>query len=311
MNKEIIFSLESAYREDFKIEGFSFGKGDKTCCIVGALRGNEVQQLYICSQIVKELSSLEKKGAIAHNQSIMVIPSLNPYSMNVQRRFWSVDNSDINRLFPGDKNGKTTQRIAAGIFDFIKEYQYGIQFTSFYIHGDFIPHVRMMETEHKNVSLASLFGFQYVMLRKPKPFDTATLNYNWQMANTNAFSLYTNETEVIDEKSAQIAVSAVLRFLSRMGVIKFQIHGGYMSTTLEEDNLMSVHATEGGIYRRIKQPGDEVLKDEPMAEILHPFDGSVLEVVKSPTNGIVFFAHKSPLVLENSVVYKIIKRLHV
>lgn len=311
MNIENIFTLKSTYRDDFQIEGYRFGKGEKTCCIVGALRGNEVQQLYICSQIIKSLTALEKKGAITYNHEIMVIPSLNPFSMNIQRRFWSVDNTDINRMFPGNPEGKTTQRIAAAIFDFIKEYQYGIQFTSFYIHGDFIPHVRMMETEHKNVSLANLFGLPYILLRKPKPFDTATLNFNWQMADTSAFSLYTNETETIDENSAQAAVSAVLRFLSRMGVIKYQSHGGYIATTLQEDNLMSVHAKSGGIYRRIKQPGDEVEQEEPMAEILHPFDGSILEVIKSPANGIVFFAHKSPLVLENSVVYKIIKRLHI
>ena len=311
MNIETIFTLKSTYRDDFRIDGYRFGKGEKTCCIVGALRGNEVQQLYVCSQIIKALSNLEKKGNITYNHEIMVIPSLNPFSMNIQRRFWSVDNTDINLMFPGDSSGKTTQRIAAGIFDFIKEYQYGIQFTSFYISGDFIPHVRMMETEHKNVSLANLFGLPYILLRKPKPFDTATLNYNWQLANTSAFSVYTNETETIDESSAQTAVGAVLRFLSRMGVIKYQSHGGYMATTLEEEHLMSVHAKQGGIYRRIKQPGDEVEQDEPMAEILHPFDGSVLEVIKAPANGIVFFAHKSPLVLENSVVYKIIKRLHI
>lgn len=311
MNKETVFKLKSPYRDDFLIEGYRFGKGEKSCCIVGALRGNEVQQLYICSQIIKALSALERKGVIAYNHEIMVIPSLNPFSMNVQRRFWSVDNTDINRMFPGDAEGKTTQRIASAIFERIKEYQYGIQFTSFYIHGDFIPHVRMMETEHKNVNLANLFGLQYILLRKPTPFDTATLNYNWQMANTSAFSIYTNETESIDEQSAQIAISAVLRFLSRMGVIKYQSHGGYIATTLEEDHLMSVHANTGGIYRRLKQPGDEVEQDEPIAEILHPFDATILETVKAPANGIVFFAHKSPLVLQNSVVYKIIKRLHV
>ncbi len=311
MNIETVFNLKSTYRDDFQINGYKFGKGEKTCCIVGAMRGNEVQQLYVCSQIVKALSAIEKKGDIARGKEIMVIPSLNPFSMNVQRRFWTVDNTDLNRMFPGSFEGKTTQRIAAGIFDIIKEYQYGIQFTSFYIQGDFIPHVRMMQTEHKNISLANLFGLPYILLRKPKPFDTATLNFNWQNANTSAFSVYTNETERIDEVSAQTLVSAVMRFLSRMGVIKYQCHGGYMATTLEEDHLMSVHTNSGGIYRRIKQPGDAVEQGEPMAEIIHPFDGSVQEEIISPANGIVFFAHKSPLVLQNSVVYKIIKRLHV
>ena len=311
MNKENIVTLKSPYRDDFQINGYRFGKGEKTCCIVGAMRGNEVQQLYVCSQIIRALSNIEKKGDLVYGKQIMVIPSLNPFSMNIQRRFWSVDNTDLNRMFPGDAHGKTTQRIAAGIFDFIKEYQYGIQFTSFYISGDFIPHVRMMDTEHKNIGLANLFGLPYILLRKPKPFDTATLNFNWQNCDTSAFSVYTNETEHIDEESANIAVSAVLRFLSRMGVIKYQSHGGYMATTLEEEHLMSVHAKSGGIYRRIKQPGDEVEQGDVMAEILDPFEGTVKEEIKSPANGIVFFAHKSPLVLENSVVYKIIKRLHI
>ena len=289
MNKENIVTLKSPYRDDFQINGYRFGKGEKTCCIVGAMRGNEVQQLYVCSQIIRALSNIEKKGDMAHGKQIMVIPSLNPFSMNIQRRFWSVDNTDLNRMFPGDAHGKTTQRIAAGIFDFI----------------------RMMDTEHKNIGLANLFGLPYILLRKPKPFDTATLNFNWQNCDTSAFSVYTNETEHIDEESANIAVSAVLRFLSRMGVIKYQSHGGYMATTLEEEHLMSVHAQSGGIYRRIKQPGDEVEQGDVMAEILDPFEGTVKEEIKSPANGIVFFAHKSPLVLENSVVYKIIKRLHI
>ena len=65
--------------------------------------------------------------------------------------------------------------------------------------GDFIPHVKMMDTGFQSASLANLFGLQYVVIRKPKPMDTVTLNYNWQMNGTNAFSIYTNSTDMIDE----------------------------------------------------------------------------------------------------------------
>ena len=72
------------------------------------------------------------------------------------------------------------------------------------------------------------------LLRKPKPFDTTTLNYNWQLWNTNAFSLYTNATDQIDEVSAKHAVVAVLRFLTRMGVIKYNSHSGYIASVLKK-----------------------------------------------------------------------------
>ena len=309
MIKENIYSFTSAYRGDFEVNAYRFNKGEKSCCIVGALRGNEIQQLYVCSKLIKALGELERQAKISYGHEIMVVPCVNPFSMNIGKRFWSVDNRDINRDFPGNPAGEPTQRIAAGLLDKISGYQYGIQFASFYIHGDFIPHVRMMETGRENTGLANLFGLPYVVLRKPRPFDETTLNYNWQLGGTNAFSVYTNETERIDEESASLAVASVLRFLSRMGMIKHQCHGGYMATILEEDGLMPVKSSAGGILRRIKKPGDEVVQGELMAEVLHPCENTVLTEIKAPCSGIVFFAHKSPLVSENSVVYKLIKRL--
>ena len=47
MHKEVLFSVEGLYREDNEITGYRFGHGEKAACIIGAMRGNELQQLYI------------------------------------------------------------------------------------------------------------------------------------------------------------------------------------------------------------------------------------------------------------------------
>ena len=39
MNKEIIFSMNTAFRGEFNIHGYSYGRGDKAACIVGSMRG--------------------------------------------------------------------------------------------------------------------------------------------------------------------------------------------------------------------------------------------------------------------------------
>ena len=310
MRKEILYSLKAPYRDDLRVTGYRFGFGEKTACIVGALRGNEVQQLYICSLLVQKLKELEAHGHITQNHEILVIPSVNHYAMNIGKRFWAVDNTDINRKFPGIENGGTTERIAAGVMECIKGYSYGIQFASFYMPGQFIPHVRMMETAHSSASLANLFGLPYVVLRKPKPYDTTTLNYNWQISGTNAFSVYTNDTENINDESAQMAVSAVLRFLTRMGVLKYNCHGGYIASVIREDELTAIHAERSGIFRPILHPGDEVVRGQIMARILDPYEGTVRENVMSPTDGIVFFTHQKPLVNQKDLVFTMIRRLH-
>jgi uncharacterized protein len=310
MIKDTVYSIKTPFRGELSISSYHFGKGEKSACIVGPTRGNEVQQLYICSQIVKILDKLEKAGAIVNNNEIMVIPSVNHYSINVEKRFWAMDNTDINRMFPGDAEGETTRRIADGIFKAVKGYNYGIQFASFHTPGDFIPHVRMMETGYQNTSLANLFGLPYVVTRKPRPIDTATLNYNWQMNGTNAFSVYTSATDYIDEKSANQAVSSVLRFLTRMGIIKYNCHNGFIATTLEEESLMSIRADVSGIYKRFKEPGEEVAFGDLLAEVVDPIEGEVISQIIAPSEGIIFFAHRKPLVIENCTVYKLIRRLH-
>lgn len=77
-----------------------------------------------------------------------------------------------------------------------------------------------MNTGYQTASLGNLFGLPYVGMRKPAPIDTTTLNYNWQIWETNAFSIYTKETDEVDEQSAQEAVAAVLRYLSRVGLLQ-------------------------------------------------------------------------------------------
>lgn len=311
MIKETIFTLKSPCRDDLRVTAYRFGSGEKSACIIGSMRGNEFQQLYSCSQLIKELTQLEKNGALVKNKEILVIPSVNHYAMNIENQFWPADNSDINRTFPGNPDGETTQQISDAIFEHIKGYSYGIQFASFYMRGDFAPHVRMMTTGYNNSSLANLFGLPFVLLRTPRPYDTVTLNYNWQLNNTNAFSIYTKESPTIDDASAMQASRSIIRFLTRMGIIRYNIHGGYISSTINEDELKCIHSEKSGFFKRFKNPGDEVQIGEVIAEIIHPYEGYVIEKITSNMEGTIFFAHSDPLVMSDAVLFKIAKKLHL
>lgn len=305
-----IFRLPGIYRDDLAVKGFTFGKGDQSACVVGPLRGNEIQQLYVCSQLVKALKELENNDCITTGKQIMVIPVVNHSSMNIGKRFFGVTNTDINRCFPGNDYADTASRIADGVFSAIKDYTYGIQLASFYMNGEFVPHIRMMDNGFQSTSLANLFGMPYIVVRKPTPIDTKTLSYNWPGQTTAAFSLYTNRNDTIDEASARQAVSAILRFLTRMGIIHYESHSGYISHTIMEEDLTSVNSMSAGIFKSLVSTGADVRYNTPMAEIIDPYTGVVKETIMAPTDGIVFFSHTSPLIDEGQVAYRLIHRLH-
>lgn len=306
MEEKLIFELDSVYRDNMRVKGFLFGKGEKSACIVGATRGNEVQQVYICAQLIRVFGQLEKQGKIRGGKSILVIPTINSHSMNIGKRFWSTDNTDINRMFPGYSLGETTQRIAAGVFEQINCYEYGIQFASYYMQGSFIPHVRMMKTGFEDIELAKDFGLPYVLRREARPYDTTTLNYNWQIWNTKAFSVYTNVTDSIDVVAACKAINAVLSFLSKNGIIEYKCHEGYISQFIEGKDLVNIKTDVAGIFIRYAGVESRVQKGDTLAEIMDPYTGIAIESIKSPTNGIVFFHANQPITYSQTPLFRLI-----
>ena len=291
------------------IVGYTFGTGEQSCCVVGALRGNEIQQMAICAQLVDTLKRLEENGHIVFGKSIMIIPCANHYSMNIGKRFWTMDNTDINRMFPGYDQGETTQRIADGLFKTIKDYVYGIQMASFYREGEFLPHVKVMDTDcRKQETYESLsdFGLPYGLIRMPQPYDTATLNYNWQIWGCQAYSLFSTYTEHIGKQSTQTAVNAVLRFLIAKKILKWALHGGMHTSILNEGLIKNIQTSSAGILKKHVAVGDEVVEGDLLCEIIHPLEGNTIGRIESPANGTVFFAHNKQLVMEHTDVFNII-----
>lgn len=308
MKKIIVYEIKGLYRDDFRVTGYEFGKGKEAVCIVGSMRGNEVQQLYCCSCLVRKLKQMEAEGRLSDECRILVIPCANPYSMNTQKRFWPVDNTDINRMFPGYHLGETTQRIADGVFRVISKYRFGIQFTSFYMPGEFMPHVRMMSTGFEDKEIAKQFGMPYVVLRQVRPYDTTTLNYNWQIWETQAFSMYTNTTTRVDKKSAKEAVRGILTFMHKQGIVEYHGHDGYLSQVVRDVDMISVRTAKAGLFDPLVEVGAEVEQGQILARIIDAYEGEIIDELAAPVDGIVFFMHGEPLTYSNTAVFKLVVR---
>ena len=307
MKIKTLYEMTSPYRDHFRIRGFQFGDEEtKTVAVVGAMRGDEIQQQYLCAKLVSLLSDIERQGRVTPGKGILIIPSCNPFSMNVSRRFWTMDNTDINRMFPGYDQGETTQRIAAALFEQLQDFEYGLQMASFYMPGDFVPHVRMLETGYEDVDSAKLFGFPFVTIRKPTPFDTTLLNYNWQLWGARAFSLYAGQTDHVEDSTCKQTLDAILRFLNNIGVIRHRVWtAGYDSVLIDEGKLINITAHDAGIFTRLHNAGDQVKMGEKIGSLIDPFDGSVREDFYAPADGTIFFAHHRPLALEHGIIFRL------
>ena len=151
----------------------------------------------------------------------------------------------------------------------------------------------------------------YVIEAKSRPFDRTTLHNNWQRNGTEAFSLYTGMTGKIDDELATQAVSSILRFLTRMGIIRYYSHSGYIASVLKESDLEPIMTEAAGIFIRKAECGQEVSRGDVLAQIMKADSGEIISEVTAPTDGIIFYAETRPVVYSNLLVFQIIKRIHL
>lgn len=314
MRSGVVFRMEVPHREPADIVGFDFGDkdGERACAIVGSTRGNEVQQTYICANLVARLEALEQDGSFAPGKNVLVIPCVNPHSMNIGARFWPANGTDINRRFPGNAHGSSTERLAAAVMRVVRTYELGIQLCSFNQPGDFLPHVRVVNAgsvSDESLALATDFGLPYVMSREPSPFDTATLNYAWQACGSRAFSVYSRATDRLDVQSARQVEDAVMRFLVARGVLQnVDVDGaeGLESVQVHESDLVDVRTEHAaGFLVSSACSGDCVRSGQELAQVLDTRNARVLETLRSPVDGRLFFMRTDPLVQQQMVVFRI------
>lgn len=307
MGKELLFSFPSPSRDELKVYGYRFkGAEEKpSVAIVSGLRGDELLQLYVASKLVRFL-----KEKLEHNKSfvrgeVLIIPAVNTYSFNIEKRYWPLDNTDISRMFPGYDKGETTQRIAAMLFEKVKGFDYGIKLTSGIRSNEYIPHVKVFDMENSDIDKSRDFGLRYIHKIQPKPYDTVTLAYNWQIWNTKAYSIYGGKANDINFAYAEEIKNALVRFLSKNKVISHRIHELYFPEVIEDESLVSVKTPYAGIFHPYKELGDYVVKGETLFRVEDPLSGETRVKIKSPVDGIVFQKHNHPMIYQNTVAFRL------
>ena len=333
MLEETLFTLDMPYRQPMEVKAYSFGVDDhgrllggssdnadgpaeeadlasfeNTACFVAGIRGNEVQQTFICSQLVRRLCSIEADGGLVPGKRITVIPCVNPASMNTKQRFWGGDGTDVNRMMPGYDLGETTQRIAGALFKAVRGYTFGVHFSSYHLDGDFMDHVRVMSCRGNQENHGADFGLPYVLHHIPGSFDTTTLHYNWRLWDTEAYTIYTRQTSVVNQLVAAGTTRACLRFLHERGVVNYPGHRGFHATQFAERLLAPAQSPCGGIFLPQVQLGDIVCHGQQVAQIVDPLTGQLRAQICAPRGGVVFYVSRAPMVDQQTLVFQIIPR---
>lgn len=308
MTKIEILRIESLSREPLVVEGFLFkgkNKKAKKVAIVGAMEGEGIMPLYCASTLVDFFKN--KIDAKKIKGDILIIPSINHYAFNTGKRFWPLDNTDINMMFPGYHLGETTQRIAQKLFDVLNTYDYNVLLEKRPDPVNCIPYVKVYNTGFEDLEGAKKFGLKFIDHRRLKSIDTASLQYNLQVWEKKVYSIMCPNRSYVDKKVSSQINQSILRFLNKSKIIDFSIFNGYESTIVKKENIDVIKSPTSGIFISKDFPGNYVNKGQVIGKIIDSLDGSILHEFKSSCDGMITCHFNNSLIYQNAVAFRVAK----
>jgi len=303
-----ILRLESLSREPMVIEGYLFKGTDPDApkvAIIGSMQGDALIPLHASASLVNFLKNKIKAQKILGD--VLIIPSINHYALNISEKFWPLDKTNINMMFPGFDQGETTQRIAQKVFEAIKDYNYGVVLETRTDQSICIPYLMLLKSSWEDMQGAQNFGLKIIHHKELESIDTVTLQYNWQLWGTKAYSIMCPAEQKIDEEISKEIIQSMIRFMNENKIIKYPIFKEYNSNILQSKNIYTIKSPNSGKFISTKSLGSYITKGEVLGKIIDSLNGEVIHQFKSKVDGKLLCVFNNALVNENAIVYKIAK----
>lgn len=277
--------------DDSRLAIHILGEGKPSLLITAGLHGGEATGVYVARRMIDFLRHTEIQG------EIRIIARGNPTAFGRLQRTSPYDELDLNRIFPGDREGTLSQRTAAAIWDEA-------------IKSDLIVDLHCCGLWSRSYTLALYEEFPFVreltdQLAIPVVIESGgTRGQLFVEANHRGIPAVIIELTgggaggIIDLPAADEAFDALVGMLRRRGLIPGaapQARPGYFG------KLISVRVPHDGVFLPAVGPGDAVRAGQALGSV----DGTPLA---SPVDGLAVIMRPASYVFKGMPLLMVAER---
>jgi hypothetical protein len=271
------------------------GVAGPTVWLCAAIHGDEVTGTAVIHSIFRKI---RRDGLL--KGKIMAIPIMNPIGFEFISRHEPFDEEDLNRQFPGDKNGNTSERLAATIVDTIlktnpdyvidlhTDSDNSIAYAILDYYGDL-----QNETTKRVIDLARVLRLPFALsTSETEDYDISeSLSGYLVKRRVTALTLELGQPLFINPRFEKIGVSAICNLLTNLHMITsndlfesayYQILEGKLYKFTEK---LKTNAT--GIVKFKVRPGEKVTRGQILGSVCNVF-GKKMETIIAKRDGFLF-----------------------
>jgi len=264
----------------------------KTLLVQAGLHGDEVNSIELLRRMLAEGAFQPARG------TVLVVPILNVFGfLHFSRDV--PDGKDVNRSFPGNRNGSLASRVASTLMrEVFPHCDAAIDLHTGGGRRFNAPQIRYTESQPGSLALAEAFGapFRFPAKLIPRSFRHAAARKDVPVIVYEA-----GESLRLDEDGIRLGTAGVLRVLAHLGLTDA---GPPLGETVHVDQTRWVRAPRAGLFRSRVVPGQAVQVGEPLGEVAEPTGGEA-QALTSKLNGHVVTLNHLPVVNRGDALIRI------
>lgn len=285
--KQVIFSsFELPSQSTIETPAYVFRSDvdGPTILLSAGMHGEETNGIETIRQLIKKPEVQNPlKG------TVIAIPLLNVISFIFNQRDLP-DGRDLNRCFPGFKNGSLGGRIAYDIMqNIVPVIDFGIDFHTGGAKINNYPQVRCSFDDPKHLELAKLFSPPFVL---NAPYREGSFRAEVAKQGKTILVFEAGESQRFNEIAINEGVTGCLRFMYNLGMLNAELPPAH-TIIFKKDKWL--RAQEAGLFRTQKKFGSFFEKGETIGIIYDPFNKNE-SVIIAPDNGFIIGINNQPVV---------------
>jgi uncharacterized protein len=252
--------------------------------LMGAMHGDEINGTEVVRRIVERQHHRPLRG------TTICIPIINVYGFISFSRYVP-DGKDVNRSFPGNKNGSLASRVAYYLMkDVIPKIDYGIDFHTGGAARTNYPQIRCLLRDSVSEELAAAFHAPFTLDSKYRP---GSLRQSAARAGKKILVYEGGESGRFDEHAIEEGVRGTLRLMRYLKMREDAESATYPNRVVKHSSW--IRAASSGIFLRAVEYGDKVLRNQELGSLNDPY-GDFRLAIRAPVSGYVIGLNHNPIV---------------
>jgi predicted deacylase len=262
--------------------------------LMAGMHGDEINGMEIIRRFIRKGYNKPTEGII------ICIPVFNIFGfLNVMRVL--PDGRDLNRSFPGAKNGSLASQFA---YHFMKEIapkvDYVIDFHTGSAQRNNMAQIRCVFKDNESMELARIFNPPFII---HSAYIAKSIRESMNKRGKKILLFEGGKTNSIEEGIVKEGIDGIKRFLNHLNMRSFKEVGNHHHPIYIKEHKW-LRAPNSGMFQTSVKNGDKVDVGTILGIVTDPF-GKIEKRIKSPMEGYVFCINESPVVNKGDAIFHI------